>query len=265
MKRIFTLFTLIACAMFAQYTMAQKFVVYNKSGQTVEYQTADVDSIVFVEASTEPVNPNPYNHQYVDLGLPSGTKWAVCNLGAEDDDPEAVGDYYAWGETTPKETFSKTNYKWWDAENQRYTKYNTGGSLEPEDDAATVNWGSGWSTPTEEQWTELIMNAIDIDMAVASPHLGQDENTVMWKLTFANGNSIKLVSQGYYDDENFDEEHRHRFADMGYTGTLWVRDVAFYDDGGTDGPVFIFGGAQLALVVIEKYNGTNIHPVYTGE
>jgi hypothetical protein len=250
--------------MFAQYTMAQKFVVYNKSGQTVEYQTADVDSIVFVEASTEPVNPNPYNHQYVDLGLPSGTKWAVCNLGAEDDDPEAVGDYFAWGETTPKETFTKENYKWWDLENDRMTKYALGDDLAPEDDAATVNWGPGWSTPTTEQWFEMLANAIDIDPTVASPHLGQDENTVMWKLTFPNGNSIKLVSQGYYHDGDM------LSFEIDWTATLWSGSLSLTDGYGeitpaSDPGIFIFGPLQFGFAMLSPFYGTNIHPVYTGE
>ena len=45
----------------------------------------------------------PDNHEYVDLGLPSGTLWATCNVGANT--PEEYGDYFAWGETAPKNDF----------------------------------------------------------------------------------------------------------------------------------------------------------------
>ena len=49
-------------------------------------------------------------HEYVDLGLPSGTLWATCNVGASK--PEEYGDYFAWGETKPKDDYSWETYKW---------------------------------------------------------------------------------------------------------------------------------------------------------
>ena len=49
-------------------------------------------------------------HEWVDLGLPSGTKWATCNVGASK--PEEYGDYYAWGETEPKRKYSESTYRW---------------------------------------------------------------------------------------------------------------------------------------------------------
>lgn len=60
-------------------------------------------------------------HEWVDLGLPSGTKWATMNVGAES--PEDYGDYFAWGETQPKATYTLDNYKWYDSETETYTKY----------------------------------------------------------------------------------------------------------------------------------------------
>ena len=50
-------------------------------------------------------------HQAIDLGLPSGTKWASCNVGSNK--PEEYGDYYAWGETTTKKEYSKDNYRYY--------------------------------------------------------------------------------------------------------------------------------------------------------
>ncbi len=98
-------------------------------------------------------------HYAVDLGLPSGTLWATCNIGASV--PEERGNYYAWGETEPKEYYAWDNegdYKWGvygDNENYVMTKYNkTDGKtvLDPEDDAAQVNWCGAWRMPT---WTEM--------------------------------------------------------------------------------------------------------------
>ena len=56
-------------------------------------------------------NKNVINdHEYVDLGLPSGVLWATCNVGASN--PEECGCYYAWGETVEKANYSWSTYKW---------------------------------------------------------------------------------------------------------------------------------------------------------
>lgn len=113
-------------------------------------------------------NEGTKGHDYVDLGLPSGTLWATCNVGA--DTPEGYGDYFAWGETTPKTTYDWSTYKYANGDEKKLTKYckkpdygNNGFTdkltmLQVGDDAATANWGKGWRTPTEEQWDELIDN-----------------------------------------------------------------------------------------------------------
>ena len=97
-------------------------------------------------------------HEYVDLGLPSGLKWATCNIGAST--PEEPGDLFAWGETTTKSPFfTKDNYKYYNASEESFTKYNDSDNkitLELEDDAAHVNWGGNWRMPTEEEQKELI-------------------------------------------------------------------------------------------------------------
>ena len=101
----------------------------------------------------------------IDLGLPSGTLWANCNIGANA--PEEYGDYFAWGETKPKSTFNWANYKWCDSEkakleltkycnNERYGTVDNKTELDPENDAATVNWGSNWRMPSSEQMKELL-------------------------------------------------------------------------------------------------------------
>ena len=114
--------------------------------------------------SSTTVSGSVGGHDYVDLGLPSGTLWATCNVGA--DSPEEYGDYFAWGETTPKSDYSWSTYKYGTAEDQ-LTKYCNKGSsgkngftdnktvLDAEDDAATANWGNGWRMPTREELAEL--------------------------------------------------------------------------------------------------------------
>ncbi len=105
------------------------------------------------------------DHEYVDLGLPSGLKWATCNVGAEH--PYDYGDYFAWGETTTKSTYDWSTYKWCNGSSQTLTKYCTDSNygtvdnktvLDPEDDAAHANWGGGWRMPTTAEWKELYDN-----------------------------------------------------------------------------------------------------------
>ena len=108
-----------------------------------------------------------YNgHDYVDLGLPSGTLWATCNVGAYSS--ERYGDYFAWGETQPKTVYNWKSYKYCSGSESSLTKYCCKTSygykgffdnlreLQSIDDAATENWGDGWSTPTRAQWRELL-------------------------------------------------------------------------------------------------------------
>ncbi|MCQ2325233.1 MAG: hypothetical protein MJZ58_03475 [Paludibacteraceae bacterium] len=91
---------------------------------------------------------------YVDLGL--SVKWATCNVGATT--PEGYGYYLAWGETSPKEVYDLSTYFDYDEETGLYAKYNDYGgltTLEPADDAATVNWGENWRMPTKAEFEEL--------------------------------------------------------------------------------------------------------------
>ena len=104
-------------------------------------------------------------HEWVDLGLPSGTKWATCNIGA--DNPQDYGNYYAWGEVTPKEVYDWDTYKYGGSDYYQLTRYNTNSYygrngfadgktvLELEDDAAHFNWGGKWRMPTTAQQDEL--------------------------------------------------------------------------------------------------------------
>ena len=104
-------------------------------------------------------------HEWVDLGLPSGTKWATMNIGSSS--PEELGDIFAWGETEPKESYSWSNYKWcygtYDSLNKYYSNNGFGTfdnktTLDLEDDAANVNWGGNWRMPTKNEMQELYSN-----------------------------------------------------------------------------------------------------------
>lgn len=130
-------------------------------------------------------------YQYVDLGLPSGTLWAVMNVGATK--PEELGSLFAWGETSPKQVYEWGTYKWCKIDGFNLIKYCNNSSygitdfkteLVPADDAAYVNWGSSWRMPRKEQVEELI-------------------SYCTWQWTTLNGVNGFLVSSKNNDNSMF--------------------------------------------------------------
>ena len=135
---------------------------------------------------------------YVDLGLPSGTLWATCNIGANSSDE--YGEFIAWGETEPKSLYDWETYKYCYGSNVTLTKYCNDVSygyngftdnlvvLESDDDAATTLLGDGTCIPTIEDWEELIQNTTSI---------WTTQNCVEGRLfTSTNGNSVFLPAAG---------------------------------------------------------------------
>lgn len=95
-------------------------------------------------------------HGYIDLGLPSGTKWATCNVGAAS--PEGYGDYFAWGETSMKEEYNNANSFSQSKSIETLKILNIideSGELTQLYDAASINFGKPWRMPTEKEFTEL--------------------------------------------------------------------------------------------------------------
>ena len=139
----------------------------------------------------------------IDLGLPSGTKWASWNVGASK--PEEYGSYYAWGETEEKDYYDLSTYKYCNGSLDAMTKYCTTSrygndgftdgltELLPEDDAATANWGAPWHMPTVDQINELLANCT----RTWTQHNGVNGTLV----TGPNGNTIFLPAAGYRWDD----------------------------------------------------------------
>ena len=161
-----------------------------------EVNIADVNTVINIILGG---GSSQENHEFVDLGLPSGTLWATCNVGANA--PEEYGDYFAWGETAPKDYHGWSTYKWCNGSSTTMTKYCTNSSygyngfvdnkreLDPEDDAAYVNWGPSWRMPTLEQQQELIDNCT---------WTWTTQNGVNGRLfTGPNGNTMFLPAAGY--------------------------------------------------------------------
>ncbi len=171
----------------------------------------------------------------IDLGLPSGTKWASCNVGASS--PEEYGGYYAWGETEEKDVYNWSTYKWMNEGQSSWSQINKytfadgqtsacwyrdgtfigdgKTTLDPEDDVATVKWGSGWQMPTCEQMEELYTQCSS-EWITLNGVYGR-------KFTGPNGNSIFLPAAGFRNDAGL------HFA--GSDGDYWSRSLyTFYSD-----------------------------------
>ena len=187
----------------------------NKSIKVVAVLMLTVAAVIVV-GCTKPDDPNNGgnngnndtipDHEYVDLGLPSGTLWATCNVGAES--PEDFGDYFAWGETSSKEIYDWKSYEYCSFVEGRYVlnKYCTESYygldgyvdgltvLDESDDAVRAEWGDNWRMPTREDWEELLSN---------TTNTMTEQNGVKGRLiTSTNGNSIFLPATGFYlDDE----------------------------------------------------------------
>ena len=173
------------------------------------------------------------NHEYVDLGLNSGTLWATCNVGAIR--PEEYGDFFAWGETTPREEYTYENYKWWYFDESGYrniSKYNTKSNfgpvdnkteLEPEDDAAYVNWGTLWRMPSLEQVVELVNSC--------SWQWTQKNGVIGHLLTGPNGNTMFLPAAG-----NRQKQHHHDDGMGCYLSRILNSDLPRYSCGLYLGP-----------------------------
>lgn len=160
-----------------------------------EVNIADVNLIINIILGGSAPTPG---HDYVDLGLPSGTLWATCNVGAKN--PEEYGDYFAWGETETKEIYYWRTYKWCQGDWTTLTKYcfqnyygtvDDKAELEPSDDAARVKWGPSWQIPTMAQQDEL---------RECCTWLWTTRNGVNgYQGTGPNGNTLFLPAAGYID------------------------------------------------------------------
>lgn len=150
----------------------------------------------------------PIPNNCVDLGLASGLLWAKCNMGTTE--PTQLGNYYAWGETSPKKKYYSDNYKYyiWKGDDfKRISKYNEEDGktvLDLEDDAARANLGVGYRIPTKADWEELLEDckweAVTTTLSeIIDP--SQTKIIARWKVTGPNGNSIVLpMTSGFRAD-----------------------------------------------------------------
>lgn len=241
----------------------------NRFGKII---TAIMYSIAFVctmgislQARGQNGNGSHNGHEYVDLGLPSGTLWATCNVGAGT--PEASGYYFAWGETQPKPTYSVKNCKYSIFDNNRYRYYQERGIsakeyeyykytkysdsdhliiLQPDDDAATIQWGNGWHSPTYIEWNELI--------AYCNLKLTYQNEVLGMLVTAPNGNSIFLPAVGYRDINDL--------YGMSENGLYWSSSLD--DDTPNYAYYFLYGNSgRYKMSQGDRYLGCSVRAVRT--
>lgn len=146
-------------------------------------------------------------HKFVDLGLPSGLLWAKTNVGATSS--VANGDYFAWGETNPKSTYTWDTYKW-GSNTSKYNFLDGKTTLDAEDDAATVNWGAPCRMPDSSDFQELYNKC---DWSWKSNYIGVNGYLV----TGPNGRTIFLPASG---DRSYGALNGH-----GSFGNYWSRSL----------------------------------------
>jgi uncharacterized protein (TIGR02145 family) len=233
MKKLF--FSIFALCM-GMCTMAQSSVyVYQKDGKALEIAVSNLDSISF----TKPTTGTENGYTWVDLGLPSGLRWASMNVGAAA--PEEYGDYFAWGEIATKTTYDWSNYKYANGSENTITKYCNNSNygkdgftdelttLKAADDAATQIWGGNWRMPTKDEWQELTDNC-DWKWTNDYSSTGKAGHIVSSK---TNGNTIFLPAAGYYDGSELGSAGSYGYY---WSSSLFANDpnYAHYMDFGSD-------------------------------
>lgn len=154
---------------------------YIRAYATNNVGTSYGEEIIYTHKNNNTSDGKQNGHEYVDLGLPSGTKWATMNIGASA--PEDYGNYYAWGETETKETYNWSTYKYFFDNNGDNVPYDDNWRVESGElkdigcniagtqyDVAHMKWGDSWKIPTSAQIDEL-----------------QNRKYCEWIWTFLNG------------------------------------------------------------------------------
>lgn len=218
--------------------------------------------MVFALGCTKPDEPNNgasvsgsiEGHDYVDLGLPSGTLWATCNVGA--DTPEDYGDYFAWGEIVSKTSYLWTNYSF-AYDRTQLTKYclnpiygyqgfaDSLTTLETCDDAAAANWGGGWRMPSYAEWREMINNCW-----LDGPHINGVND---WAFVGNNGNRLVLPFASFKEGT----------SNGGYVGYYWSSTL--YTDQPDCARLFYMEGNEYMMSFDPRSLGLTVRPVHSPE
>lgn len=209
-------------------------------GENINFVTLEATPEEPIEPEPEP--EDPYNgHEYVDMGFPSGVKWATCNVGATL--PTEYGEHYAWGEIETKEIYEIGSCT-------TYGKALDSISGNSEYDAASAKWGGNWRTPRLEDMYELVTKCEWI-------WAGNGFNVV----SKINGNYIFLPAAGFMNTPAAIAGGTEGVLDQGRWGYYWTATP--YDEKYTNKEacslLLSSGGYQTEVGL--RYNGFSIRPV----
>ncbi|MBQ7634119.1 MAG: protein kinase [Bacteroidaceae bacterium] len=219
-------------------------VQISEAGSDVEATATDVEATATDASTTSYLSCPDSNHPHlIDLGLPSGTKWACCNVGAKA--PQDYGGYYAWGETAEKNDYTWDTYQYGTEDNP--TKYNNSDgktTLEPSDDVAHLKWGGRWHMPTQEQCKELVEQCKYEWTSMNSVEGG--------KFTGPNGSSIFLPAAG--------SRYGSDLYRRGSNGDYWSSTLN--PDNSNDANYLNFDyGSAYWYFWYNRYGGQSVRPV----
>ena len=185
--------------------------------------------------SNGPVTGKVNGHEWVDLGLPSGTRWATCNVDATS--PEKPGKHYAWGETATKASYTEATSKFY--------KKSASDISGKANDVATLKWGEGWRTPTKKEFDELL-DYCDWKYVQKNGRWGVQLTSIK------NKQSIFLPATGSMDGTKLDEPNG--------CGTYWTSTPS-NERGNNGSHEYHFGAALGEMGVAARYYGFAIRPV----
>ena len=229
----------------------------NRGAHAEGYKTDATNKYEHAEGKRNVSNNTHINTsvEYVDLGLPSGTLWATCNIGATDFD--AYGDYYAWGETETKDTYTNNNCKWWDEDCGGTIKYCTdldywcGDTPAPDrltrlvldDDVAAKTLGKNWRIPSQKDFEELLEN---------TNHYWTDEYDGGYIFESKSDSSVYIFLPAAGEKTN-------AVINAGSECCYWTSDVDVNSDCG--GFCLMFYDDGYDFVDMSRYVGLSIRPV----
>ena len=193
------------------------------------------------------------NHPHIiDLGLPSGIKWACCNVGASK--PEDYGDMFAWGETNTKSSYGWNTYRWCNGSYNSLTKYNTDSrdgtvdnrkQLDYTDDAARARWGSSWRIPTHDEMRDLENNCTYEWTIINGVKGGKFTSRV-------NGRSVFLPAAGCLRNASLDNR--------GEDGCYW--SASLNKSIPTNAMGLVFDLDEVGAYFEYRYYGRSVRPVH---
>lgn len=179
-------------------------------------------------------------YAYVDLGLSSGLQWARVNIGATL--PADYGDYYAWGETETKDSYTSDNSITYCFDTDDF-------SGDATYDAATANWGSSWRMPTTSNFDELINQC---SWTWTTQKNSDGSTTKGYRIEGPNGNSIFLPSAGFWYSK-YSQGYGYYWSSTPYPYASWSEDDSAYS--------LYFDNYNYKSTSATRSNGRSVRPV----